>query len=447
MMTKYLAFLAAMLCGSAVYAQCTVNSSFIGSAHGLYPSGAFLRDCGGLTATKTFIPLVSTGFPGINDLGRVRLVYIDGLPTGLVAETDVMATADAESPYGLWTYGGSYPNYVSVPGCVRISGSSTAWAQAAVGGPNGDGVYPLFIAVNYEMEDNGWNAVPLNLTQYTFQLRVNEFDCDDQLYAVSLTTADDHETVECDGTATVEVYNGTPPYSYLWSVGDSTSSFLSGLCAGIHGLTIADAAGATAIVTFAVASTEHIYSNLPFDVNWTDTLASTTWNCDLDFNLPIDSFTVATEAACFVPDSCLITFTLYQAGASFVITASFPMAQDPGLQVLSLVIGCENGRALAGIFQLFALWDAPAGVAHGLSVMMPVAYPNPGSGFFRFAHLHADMVLLGITDMLGRPMVHSTTHDALGLLLHLPAATDGFYMALLRDGQGDMRALRLLVAH
>ncbi|CAN5918948.1 hypothetical protein BH11BAC7_BH11BAC7_11990 [soil metagenome] len=49
----------------------------------------------------------------------------------------------------------------------------------------------------------------------------------------------------CNGTATVTVGGGTPPYTYLWSPTGGTGSTESGLCAGTYTCTVTDANGCT----------------------------------------------------------------------------------------------------------------------------------------------------------------------------------------------------------
>lgn len=47
----------------------------------------------------------------------------------------------------------------------------------------------------------------------------------------------------CDGTASVTVNGGTSPYNYLWSPSFQTTSSVTGLCAGVHNVTVTDSLG------------------------------------------------------------------------------------------------------------------------------------------------------------------------------------------------------------
>jgi gliding motility-associated-like protein len=57
----------------------------------------------------------------------------------------------------------------------------------------------------------------------------------------------------CDGSASVTPTGGTPPYTYSWSTG-STSSSASNLCVGLTSVTITDFNGCTKIVNFNITS-------------------------------------------------------------------------------------------------------------------------------------------------------------------------------------------------
>ncbi|WKW46941.1 T9SS type A sorting domain-containing protein [Myroides sp. JBRI-B21084] len=54
-----------------------------------------------------------------------------------------------------------------------------------------------------------------------------------------------------DGTATVTASDGTSPYTYLWSTGDTTAA-VSNLVAGTHTVTVTDANGCTATASFVI---------------------------------------------------------------------------------------------------------------------------------------------------------------------------------------------------
>ena len=57
----------------------------------------------------------------------------------------------------------------------------------------------------------------------------------------------------CAGVARVFPSGGTPPYSVIWSSGDS-DKYLSGLCDGTYGVTVTDANGCVVIGTSVVIS-------------------------------------------------------------------------------------------------------------------------------------------------------------------------------------------------
>ncbi|MBL4577516.1 MAG: T9SS type A sorting domain-containing protein, partial [Flavobacteriales bacterium] len=54
--------------------------------------------------------------------------------------------------------------------------------------------------------------------------------------------------VPCTGTASVSATGGTPPYTYLWSTGQTTSG-IAGLCEGTYTATVTDAKGCSDIIS------------------------------------------------------------------------------------------------------------------------------------------------------------------------------------------------------
>lgn len=66
----------------------------------------------------------------------------------------------------------------------------------------------------------------------------------------------------CTGTATVAGTGGTPPYSYLWSNGQ-TGETATGLCVGVHDVTITDDIGCTATATVTINDDDALAAAIP----------------------------------------------------------------------------------------------------------------------------------------------------------------------------------------
>ncbi|HHH54941.1 MAG TPA: T9SS type A sorting domain-containing protein, partial [Bacteroidetes bacterium] len=67
----------------------------------------------------------------------------------------------------------------------------------------------------------------------------------EELYLIMSSTNETSENAE-DGTATANPFNGTAPYSYLWSTFDTTQS-ITGLAPGFYSVTVTDSNDCTAI--------------------------------------------------------------------------------------------------------------------------------------------------------------------------------------------------------
>ena len=70
--------------------------------------------------------------------------------------------------------------------------------------------------------------------------------------------------LDCDGSITLTVYGGTPPYTYLWDSGNTTSS-LANLCEDVYVIQVDDAAGDSVLVLVSLYTP-------PLDLSLTSTL-------------------------------------------------------------------------------------------------------------------------------------------------------------------------------
>jgi hypothetical protein len=105
---------------------------------------------------------------------------------------------------------------------------------------NHDSTGDVFLAPNTTFDCNPYGPVgsngPNTCSQFSYQAQVNGPAC-----------------VNCTGSITItNVGGGTPPYSYSWSNGDSTTS-ASGLCEGPINLTVTDSTGLSCTRTFYVS--------------------------------------------------------------------------------------------------------------------------------------------------------------------------------------------------
>jgi hypothetical protein len=148
-----LSILAATLSFSSFAQTCTPDGSFSGEAPGIYPVTPLEPSCN-LIAAKTIVSLTDSIFevdfigPVFAYIDAMRVLEVTGLPAGLTFETDVMASADLNSPFGIWFNSGAIPNQVAAIGCAFAYGTGGEWDALINGGPNSDGIYPIEFVVD-----------------------------------------------------------------------------------------------------------------------------------------------------------------------------------------------------------------------------------------------------------------------------------------------------------
>ena len=145
----------------------------------------------------------------------------------------------------------------------------------------------------------------------------------------------------CDAMAVVSASGGTPPYSYLWSSGDTIDT-ANGLCASTYSITITDANGCTTVDTVIITGPAALTSSItsitmvscfgqcdgaamvtagggipPYTYSWQDTsLGSIGGNFDTITNLCADSDYVAIVRDA---NNCLTM-------VPFIITSPLPLS-------------------------------------------------------------------------------------------------------------------------
>ncbi len=440
---------------------CFPDPSFSTDSFGTYPSGSMVMDCGGLSSSKTIIGLLDTvlnieitpGSPLEATMyhDAMRITNVDSLPSGLELQTDVINSATEESPYGTWINTGIVPQMEAFVGCISVVGQQADWDAASVGGPNNDGVYNITLHIDIRIAgtnpdlssiipNGSWiSAVPANLggglITLNLELRVNETGCvSGSLFVFPEVSADNASTPACDGEATVVVYNGTPPYSYLYSNGETTQS-VTDLCSGVYSVQVEDALGAQTVAEFAIASSENVYSNVGGNIqNGTDSLFTSFYYCDLDYTLPLDSFSI-TNAITSGPDTCIVTWLAWQQGVPFTLTTYYPFL-GPEPTVFSLILWCENGRSEPGMIQLYEFLDLSVGINEETTQIDFMIQPNPSAGIFNLLLPDIKPVSIEVLDIKGALIGSFKTSGRSNYSLDLEHMPDGVYFIQLQNEEG-----------
>lgn len=139
-------------------------------------------------------------------------------------------------------------------------------------------------------------------------------------------------TCNNNGTATVSVTGGTPPFTYTWSTGSNSTS-VSGLAPGNYTLTVKDANQCSATNTFVLNNTAATFSSVPICFVTVDSLSQyniITWDKTLFSNA--DSFFVYRETGTNVYKK--IASQPYSTLSQFIDTVRtlyFPSTGDPNI--------------------------------------------------------------------------------------------------------------------
>ena len=218
------------------------------------------------------------------------------------------------------------------------------------------------------------------------------------------------------GSATVYANGGQGPYTYLWSVGNQTTSTITGLSAGIYTCTITDNLGCTVSVTgtvFNLASptvniignstiycgdsvTLYAAANMAVSYSWSPStgLSSTT------VQMPVCTTTVTTTYTCTVTSACGVatdTFTVFVDTTNLYVEQICFVTVDTTLNKNQII---------------WERWNSPASGAYNI-------YRESSPGVYTLVGSQPISQFSTFTDMTSNPTVNAdryviTTTDACG---------------------------------
>jgi gliding motility-associated-like protein len=222
---------------------------------------------------------------------------------------------------------------------------------------------------------------------YIQQVTIGEAD----LITANITSTNALCNGVCDGTASVVPSGGTPPYTFLWSNG-STSSSTSGLCVGNHSVIITDDNGCSNTFNFSVSEPSSISLSI----------TSTTINC----NGSCDG------TATVIPSGGTAPYTFLWNNGQVTSTAN-NLCAGTYTVIVTDVNGCTSSTNITVIENqalqaTFTSTNAVCGACDGTASVNPLGGTPPYSYLWNFGSttqsvvaLCAGTYIVTITDALG----------------------------------------------
>jgi hypothetical protein len=238
-------------------------------------------------------------------------------------------------------------------------------------------------------------------------------------FYVSLNSTTLSTPTSCDGTASVQAYGGTGPYSYFWSNNESLTT-ITNLCSGNFICNVIDANGCQSTGTVWVGSdTLNNYDTTVVIINDTYPSDSILDNIGTqlvaDCNLDIQLVASATITSSVVNNSSIdLTWTLFDAQGNVlaIYTVNYPVVIDSiGIYEATIVITCI-GKSLNNFQLTITDQFALTGLASiNQNTLNAVKYNNPINDELTIQFpLNADYEL-AIYDLSGKKVYHANYNN------------------------------------
>lgn len=253
------------------------------------------------------------------------------------------------------------------------------------------------------------------------------------------------DSTSCDGSAYVEVYGGTPPYSYQFSSG-STDSTASSLCPGSYIVTVTDADSNVYSTTFVIGYPGTYYFSDGGNYNYLDTLYSNAMqDCGIDYSMPIDSFYIDSAYA-LSNWEYVVNWTILQDTNQFAFTETY-FIDSTGYYWFGLSLYCDARSSTFGSYTFFAgamadMSGAPTQIEKSNADNLVSVYPNPSNGVYNLK-ASSKMESYSICDQLGR-LVHSKQIRAENESINLSEMNSGMYYLIVQFQDGTLGRQKLV---
>ncbi len=208
----------------------------------------------------------------------------------------------------------------------------------------------------------------------------------------------------CDGSAWIDVYGGTAPYTFENSNGDTTQN-PQNLCSGIYSVFVTDANGDTLIINYVIANPSEVYYGGNYgDSTLVDSLDyGTIENCIIDY-LTLDSAFIS-DIQYITNDSILVVWSVIDANGTINISQSYTISTGVGVYELILEIFCPQRSGTDYIYAVDRIYFS-SGSALGTNELISSKelsiYPNPIQDILTIDLKENSEALVTITDISGK---------------------------------------------
>lgn len=268
----------------------------------------------------------------------------------------------------------------------------------------------------------------------------NIFDGDSTAVLTNnLTVTDDYDG-NCSGTATAAPQGGTPPYTIIWSNGQ-TGDYATGLCAGIYSVTVWDSDNDTITGSFVVADSTSTFGNNPYSdsIPVDELYGYLVENCTIVYSA-IDSASLADAIYDSVTQNLYVTWEIYSAnGTVTYLYDTLGLSGQPGVYTLSITVYCPSKSAeeyfkiIGGIY--LNADGSLAIVEDDLAWTSP--YPNPFTGTISLQNEQALNCTVTLVDAQGRRIVAFLSNETEIRIDELTALGAGTYFLNVATDKGS----------
>ena len=234
----------------------------------------------------------------------------------------------------------------------------------------------------------------------------------------------------CDGVATIYVSGGVPPYSYVFSNGETTS-IISNQCAGIYTATVSDALGNIEHVNFVISSPSGVYTtNTYSDSTLVDTLFNDyITNCDINYST-IDSIYIE-DFYLLTNNDILVTWRVVYGDSSLLITDTYTLTDFAGVYSLALQLFCPNKSISHYITAYDQFYYGSAGIILINSNDLKV-YPNPFNEELLIQLESDEATTVTIADITGK-IVYSNDFQCEKVFINTTDLSRGNYILFVKS--------------